>query len=97
MTADHRIEWESDEKETAQALAATMIAIFPVGVPLGLFILLFVKRGQIMLRQTRCGDIELDYIGELIGLELELGVHSLAPTCWSTFTITKAALSFSAL
>ena len=68
MTVDHRIAWESEEKEMAQALAVTIIAIFPVGVPLGLFILLFANRDQIMQRQTRAGDEELGYIGELISL-----------------------------
>ena len=64
MTVDHRIEWESKEKEMAQALAWTIIAIFPVGVPLSLFILLFFNRNRIMQRQTRSGDKQLEIIGE---------------------------------
>ena len=64
MTVDHRIEWDSEEKEMAQALAWAVIAIFPVGVPLALFILLFFNRDQIKQRQTRSGDKELAYIGE---------------------------------
>ena len=64
MTVDHRIAWESEERQTAQALAGTMIAIFPVGVPLALFTQLFVNREQIMQRQTRSGDSELDSVGE---------------------------------
>ena len=63
MTVDHRIEWDSKEKEMAQALAGTIITIFPVGVPLMLFILLFVNRDRIMQRQTRSGDEELGHIG----------------------------------
>ena len=66
MTVDHRIEWGSKDHEMAQALAGTMVAIFPVGVPLGLFILLFVNRDQIMQRQTRSGDKDLEFIGELV-------------------------------
>ena len=66
MTVDHRIAWESEEKQMAQALAGTVIAIFPVGVPLALFVLLFFNREQIMQRRTRAGDEELGYIGELI-------------------------------
>ena len=66
MTVDHRIEWESEDRQMAQALAWIVVAIFPVGVPLGLFILLYFNRDQIMQRQTRAGDEELGYIGELI-------------------------------
>ena len=66
MTVDHRIEWDSKERRNAQALAGAVIAIFPVGVPLALFALLFVNRDQIMLRQTRSGDKELEYIGGLV-------------------------------
>ena len=65
MTVDHRIQWESDERGLAQALAGTIIAIFPVGVPLGLFILLYFNRDQIMQRQTRAGVKELEYIGAI--------------------------------
>ena len=64
MTVDHRIAWESEEKETAQALAGIIIAIFPIGVPLALFTQLFVHRDQIIQRQTRSGAKELDHIGE---------------------------------
>ena len=64
MTVDHRIEWESGEKDAAQALAGTIIAIFPVGVPLALLTQLFVHRDQIMQRQTRAGAQELDHIGK---------------------------------
>ena len=64
MTVDHRIEWESDERKTAQALAWTVIAIFPVGVPLALFILLFFDRDRIKQRQTRSGDKDLEFIGQ---------------------------------
>ena len=64
MTVDHRIEWESGEKETAQALAGIIITIFPVGVPLALLTQLFVHRDQIIQRQTRSGAKELDHIGE---------------------------------
>ena len=63
MAVDHRILWDSGEREMAQTLALAIIAIFPVGVPLGLFILLFANRDQIMQRRTRSGDEELGHIG----------------------------------
>ena len=63
MTVDHRIAWDSDKRERAQALASIVIVLFPVGVPLALFILLFVNRDQIMQRQTRSGGQELDIVG----------------------------------
>ena len=63
MTVDHRIAWESDERQTAQALAWIVIVLFPVGVPLGLFSLLYFNRDQIKQRQTRSGDRELEIVG----------------------------------
>ena len=63
MAVDHRISWDSDEREMAQALAWIVIVIFPVGVPLGLFTLLLVNRDQIIQRQTRRGGEELGHIG----------------------------------
>ena len=85
MTVDHRIEWESEERETAQALAGTIIAIFPVGVPLGLFILLFVNRDRIMQRQTRSGDEALAHIGRSKLIPAE-------PKCRSIKFLTKPIL-----
>ena len=40
-----------------------MIVLFPVGVPLALFILLVKNKSAIMERKTRSGDRELGYIG----------------------------------
>ena len=68
MTVDHRINWDSQERETAQTLAGIIIVIFPIGVPLLLFILLFFNRNQIMQRQTRSGDKRLEFIGEFHGV-----------------------------
>ena len=63
MTVDHRIEWDSGKRQTAQALAWIVIVLFPVGVPLGLFTLLYFNRNQIKQRQTRSGDSELEIVG----------------------------------
>ena len=65
MTVDHRIECESEEAQEARSLAWAIVAIFPVGVPLALFALLFSHRDEIIDRKSRSGDTELGYIGEL--------------------------------
>ena len=64
MTVDHRMACHSQEATSARALAGTIVAIFPVGVPLALFILLFKDRRRIKERTSRSGDDELSYIGE---------------------------------
>ena len=45
-------------------LAGVIVAIFPAGVPLALFVLLFVNREQIKQRETRSGNKQLNYVGE---------------------------------
>ena len=66
MTIDRTIECQSEQGIYARALAGFIVAIFPIGVPLALFTLLFVKRHEIMQRQTRSGDEKLGYIGEFV-------------------------------
>ena len=72
MTVDHRMECQSQEAVAARALAGTIVAIFPIGVPLALFTQLYVHRRQIMERETRSGDKELGYIGKLMKLNYEV-------------------------
>ena len=64
MTVDHRIECEGDTRVRVLVLAGFIIVIFPIGVPLGLFILLYSNRREIMHRETRSGEDRLSYIGE---------------------------------
>ena len=71
MTVDHTLDCQSQEAIAAQALAGTIVAIFPIGVPLALFTQLYVHRRQIMERETRSGDKELGYIGELMKINLK--------------------------
>ena len=65
MTVDHTLDCQSHEAIAARALAGTIVAIFPIGVPLALFTQLYTHRHEIMDRETRSGDSELGYIGEL--------------------------------
>ena len=64
MTVDHMMACQSQEAVAARALAGTIVAIFPIGVPLALFTQLYTNRRHIMDRETRSGDSELGYIGE---------------------------------
>ena len=74
MTIDHRITCEGQVGKSVRTLAATMVAIFPVGVPLALFILLFMNRDAIMHRETRSGDESLESIGEF-GVFIVITTH----------------------
>jgi hypothetical protein len=65
MTVDMSELCYGDVGKTAKLFGWLTMAIFPIGVPLSLFILLFHHRDQIMQRQTRSGDGELGYVGEL--------------------------------
>ena len=64
MSVDHRIKCKGDRGILARLLAGIIVAIFPIGVPLGLFILLYSHRHEIMQRESRSGEGELGYIGE---------------------------------
>ena len=64
MSADHSIKCNGGRGISARVLAGIIVAIFPIGVPLGLFILLYSHRHEIMQRESRSGEGELGYIGE---------------------------------
>ena len=63
LTIDYSIACQSEHGKTARRLAALTVAVFPVGVPLVLFLLLYRHREQIFDRTARSGDKELNYIG----------------------------------
>jgi hypothetical protein len=64
LTVDYSITCYEKDGQYARALASLVVVLFPIGVPLWLFVLLFVNRRQIMRRKTRSGDKELGHIGE---------------------------------
>ena len=68
MTVDYSIACESAHGKSARGLAGTIVAIFPAGVPLSLFVLLFKFRREIRQRQTRSGDAALSPVAFLFRL-----------------------------
>ena len=63
LTIDYSIACQSQEGKAARVLAAFAVIVFPVGVPLALFTLLYRIREEIMDREARSGDKDLSYIG----------------------------------
>ena len=68
LVADHSIECGSKYGQSARLLASLCVLIFPVGVPIILFALLYGNREAIMERETRSGADELDSIAFLFRL-----------------------------
>ena len=95
MTVDHTLDCQSHEAIAARALAGTIVAIFPIGVPLALFTQLYTHRHEIMDRETRSGGSELGYIGELGRVLLTIRYHFLStpPSLILIINITTFNLS----
>ena len=62
MTADMRVECDSDEHASITSYATLMLGLLPVGVPLAMHGILWMNRHAIETRNTRTGDEELEHL-----------------------------------
>ena len=80
LTADMSIDCDSSEYDFITVYAAVMVAVFPIGVPCVMHVLLRLRKDSIEERQSQSGTDELD---AQLGLEqLSVWFEPYKPDKW---------------